>query len=79
MLILSAFLVANAYVAAVLGVVGIGVTIHLLKLKTLTGQQLADGRARREAAGAGGPPHNKTPTPYTKHNPAPGRPRAPPI
>ncbi|MPM98157.1 Inner membrane protein YbaN [bioreactor metagenome] len=55
MLILSAVLVANAYVAAVLGVVGIGVTIHLLKLKTLTVQQLADGRARRESSGAGAP------------------------
>lgn len=55
MLIFSAVLVANAYVAAVLGVVGIGVTIHLLKLKTLTVQQLADGRARRESSGAGAP------------------------
>lgn len=53
MLILSASLVANVYVAAVVGVVGIGVTVHILKLKTLTEQQQAADRVRRETAGAG--------------------------
>lgn len=55
MLILSAVLIANPYVAAVLCAVGIGVTVHLLKLKTLTEQQLAAGRTRRETVGAEAP------------------------
>lgn len=52
MLTLSAILVDNLHIRIVLAVVGIGVTIHLLKIKTLTEEQATACRERQNSTDA---------------------------